>query len=112
MEKRTIIYAIGAVVVFLAVFFAVKPRPALATYRAGPDNLGVGVYNLAREQSADNPRVSILPPLSRAVRGSLAPFMQSNVPNATQDLPTFDLRGNGVYLSGDMRLTPLSVENK
>lgn len=75
-------------------------------YRQGPATLGIGVSNLALEQpgrAIDQDFYS-----SRYnVRGAMRTHFPT-VPNTGQFLPSYDLRANGVYLSGDLRLIGLS----
>lgn len=77
------------------------------TYRAGPASLGVGVSNLALEQPGRAVDQDFYSPRYNVNRGMTIGF--PTVPNTGQLLPDYDLRGNGVYLSGDMALAALTA---
>lgn len=80
-------------------------------YRAGPAALGVGVENLALEMPGRAIDADFYSPRYN-VRGSISPRFLT-VPNTGQRLPEYDLRGNGVYLSGDIALAALvEAQNK
>lgn len=74
-------------------------------YRAGPANLGVGVDNLALEQPGRAIDADFYSPRYN-VRGQIN-LRFPTFANTGQYLPEYDLRGNGVYLSGDMKLAGL-----
>lgn len=75
------------------------------SYRAGPDNLGVGVENLALVSNGRPNEASFYSP-RYDVRREMKPYIPV-LPNIGQSLPAADLRQNGVYLSGDMALAQL-----
>lgn len=80
-------------------------------YRAGPVGLGVGVENLALIQPGLTPPFNFDAPRYN-VRGSMNPFANATIPN-WQSLPTMDLRGNGLFISGEWDLpTIFNLEGK
>ncbi len=77
-------------------------------YRAGPSTLGIGVLNLALEQPGRAVDQDFWSPRYN-IRGALSTHFPT-VPNMGQALPAYDLRANGVYLSGDIALVGLTLE--
>lgn len=80
------------------------------SYRAGPRDLGVGVRNMAMEQPGRAVDADFYSP-----RYNVRKTMELRVPTLPNPgaplVPDYDLRANGVYLSGDMALTAL-LENE
>lgn len=84
---------------------------AIYSYAEGPDNLGVGVMNLALERSRiplqmnfDGPRYDI--------RGTIAPLEGASQFPLAPSGPAIDLRANGSYLMGPgVQFTALTNPN-
>lgn len=74
-------------------------------YRAGPNTLGIGVENLALEQPGRAVDQDFYSPRYN-VKGSLYTHFPT-VPNIGQSLPAYDLRADGVYLSGAIAMQSL-----
>lgn len=80
------------------------------SYAAGPQNLGVGVMNLALEHPGIPLDMNYYAP-RYDIQGTLAPLEGGDVfPLVTSGTLT-DLRANGVYLSGTMDLSGLTTPN-
>jgi hypothetical protein len=75
-------------------------------YRVGPSSLGVGVSNLAMEQPGRAVDGDFYSPRYN-VRGGIN-LRAPQIATSMQMLPAYDLRGNGVYLTGDIKLQGLS----
>lgn len=75
-------------------------------YRPGPVGLGVGVSNMALEQPGRAIDADFYSPRYN-VRGALVTTLPMSPNPGAPSVPAFDLRGNGVYLSGDMALQSL-----
>lgn len=79
-------------------------------YRPGPNTLGIGVDNLALER----PGIPVDEPIYGRrynVRKSFAPLTGASQFPLAPAVPAVSLRGNGVYLSGDMALQALAEFN-
>lgn len=75
-------------------------------YRPGPVGLGVGVSNMALEQPGRAIDPDFYSPRYN-VRGDLRTLLPASPNPGAPSVPAFDLRQNGVYLSGDMALQAL-----
>ena len=76
------------------------------SYRPGPVGLGVGVTNMALEQPGRAIDADFYSPRYN-VRGSLNPAMPAIPNTGVISVPYYDLRQNGVYLSGAIDLQSL-----
>ncbi len=75
-------------------------------YKNTPDNIGVGVENIALSRPHGPVMGGTYGPAYN-VRKSVD-ILSKGFVQLAQDLPTVDLRANGVYLSGEMALQALS----
>lgn len=74
-------------------------------YAPGPSTLGIGVENMALVQPGRAVDADLYSPRYNVRRDLSVGF--PTVPNTGQRLPDYDLRADGVYLSGAVKLTPL-----
>ncbi len=113
MRSKLIVIGFIAFALFL-IFYCVKnPKgKSIFSYKVNPSDYGAGVENLGLEQPQTTPIVGTPFGPRYAIQKAFAPLSSAQGAAPVQSLPWSDLRANGAYLSGDLRLLPLSNEGQ